>query len=237
MPRIIIPTNSDSKIESPKILPEKTSPTNTVKTNKSSKSDNSGKLKTRRIKDCQNCNKVRRDKSKHTLCSFHRFKERILSINTTVKTLKEVFIEISYDREFHAINIVNFVGRLLKHKDIYIKDSKFINELCFLSMMGLRGKKKNNSVGFHLTPDIVTQFMLHSDLDFDIYKPYLEKEHLELCINKGFPIKKSILSCYNKKESTEIINVLNIINNRDNKLISLIPLPKYFVTIIIDYLN
>jgi hypothetical protein len=176
---IVIPTLDLSTVASTSTPSSPTSSIFSVSTvSRRRRKKKGGKLKAK--KECTECEKRRKAKISVAVCPYHRFRHTI--INSSHENLRQVFIEICYDREFNTFNIVQFVARMLKPKGgLRAKGKIFVEDLCRFAMMGVRGKKLGNS---YVAPETITTYLKNARLPFSLYKRHLHKGHFSLCIAK-----------------------------------------------------
>lgn len=179
-------------------------------------------------KKCQDCEK------KKDLCTYHRFRDIIIRCpDDDISKLKQVFIEICYDREFNTYKTVQFVARMLKQKNGFCqKPRSFVNEVSKFAMMGVRGKRGNS----YISPETISIFLKNSDLPFSLLKRHLSKKHFNQCVKNGYPIRRSIEACYSDKLARSFYKIIDPIRERQSVYMRYLPsLPGNVVDIILKY--
>jgi len=221
------------------------SPTNSVISTFSMTSSNSTLRRRRRKKgvltkakkSCADCDKKRKGGG-GTTCAYHRFSQVVLGCpESDLGKIKQVFIEICYDREFNTFNIVQFVSRMLRTKNGLRKRSKeFVDEVCKFAMMGVRGKTRGTNS--YVAPDTIAVFLKNSKLPFHLYRHHLTKEHFPQCVKNGYPIQDSLNACYGEKLSKSLNSVIEPIQNRYEDYLRALPtMPGSVCVLILSYLD
>lgn len=177
-----------------------------------------GKRKIKPDKECAECGKRTKNHKEISVCPYHRFSQTIL--NSNHNNLRQIFIEICYDREINTFNIVQYVAKMLKAKDgIHKKPKQFIEDVCRFAMMGVRGKKLGNS---YLSPKTISLYLRYARLPFHLYKQHLRKEHFSLCMNQGYDFEESLQACYGKDASKAFRIVIDeLLKRRDRYILIL----------------